>query len=444
CAAVFLPSDRGRCSTSRTTRCSLFIFSGASLEHSGAEVIMVRQTRRTDRCFLPAAGGGVAKVRFPVSPGQRVLPPAQQASALGSSDIKPHCSSSTAGVARATDGRSQAGGSGESQLKRSRENGNEASAALRSRTKAPRSCDPAGDGSGSDPQAAAEESRATQLQSVGSLKVTIQQSSDSREFGQTDRHTAALHCHVCNLTCRSLQVFQEHLSGRDHLSKLQDITQSIQLNVCPLLDRGRHPQTRRWCDTCQNHFTGDIIIHRRTKQHKVSKRQGRPFCPVCQRHFRTPRKFVEHIKSADHKQQVQLEEGQEEELITVDALGCFEEEEEEEDDVEVVDENEDTQQSEVLVSEPVNPKEPEEEESDHQLTYGNYLCVAPPCGHLPSLICDKIQQPETNESIFSWTVSVQEAALWFRFMGLCVNSATSSSIERRRLDTHTAGHPHIT
>ncbi|MEQ2201751.1 hypothetical protein XENOCAPTIV_017458, partial [Xenoophorus captivus] len=79
-------------------------------------------------------------------------------------------------------------------------------------------------------EGAAEESRATQLQSVGSLKVTIQQSSDSREFGQTDRHTAALHCHVCNLTCRSLQVFQEHLSGRDHLSKLQDITQSIQLN----------------------------------------------------------------------------------------------------------------------------------------------------------------------------------------------------------------------
>ncbi|XP_047237673.1 cdkn1a interacting zinc finger protein 1b [Girardinichthys multiradiatus] len=357
---------------------------------------MVRQTRRTDRCFLPAAGGGVAKVRFPVSPGQRVLLPAQQA--LGSSDIRPHCRSSTAGVARGTDGRSQAGGpgpnggSGESQLKRSRENGNEASAALHSRTKAPRSCDPAGDGSGSDPQGAAEQSRAIQLQSVGSLKVTIQQSSDSREFGQTDRHTAALHCHVCNLTCRSLQVFQEHLSGRDHLSKLQDITQSIQLNVCPLLDRGRHPQTRRWCDTCQNHFTGDIIIHRRTKQHKVSKRQGRPFCPVCQRHFRTPRKFVEHIKSADHKQQVQLEEGQEEELITVDALGCFEEEEEEEEDVEVVDENEDTEQSEVVLSEPVNPKEPEEE-SDPQLTYGSSFVV--PVHGFVCRLCSKFFYRET-------------------------------------------------
>lgn len=85
----------------------------------------------------------------------------------------------------------------------------------------------------------------------------------------------------------------------------------------------------------------------------MSKRLCRPFCPVCERHFRTPRKFVEHMKSAEHKQQVSarpapelrpdllrcdslsvssqvhLEEAQEEELITVDAVGCFEGEEEE-------------------------------------------------------------------------------------------------------------------
>lgn len=37
---------------------------------------------------------------------------------------------------------------------------------------------------------------------------------------------------------------------------------------------------------------------------QMCKRLCRPFCPVCERHFRTPRKFVEHIKSAEHKQQV--------------------------------------------------------------------------------------------------------------------------------------------
>lgn len=34
-----------------------------------------------------------------------------------------------------------------------------------------------------------------------------------------------------------VQVFQDHMSGREHLRKLQDITQSIQLNAGPLLDR---------------------------------------------------------------------------------------------------------------------------------------------------------------------------------------------------------------
>uniref|UniRef100_H3CKL2 Uncharacterized protein n=2 Tax=Tetraodon nigroviridis TaxID=99883 RepID=H3CKL2_TETNG len=45
----------------------------------------------------------------------------------------------------------------------------------------------------------------TTEQAVTSLKVTIQQSSESREFRRTDRQTAGLHCHVCDLTCGSLQ-----------------------------------------------------------------------------------------------------------------------------------------------------------------------------------------------------------------------------------------------
>ncbi|KAM6930937.1 cdkn1a interacting zinc finger protein 1b [Xenentodon cancila] len=180
----------------------------------------------------------------------------------------------------------------------------------------------------------------TSLQSAGSLKVTIQQSSESREFGPTDRtadrQMGGLRCHVCNLTCRSLQVFQEHVSGQDHMTKLQEITNGIHLNTHTTLDRGRRPQPQRWCDTCQTHFGGDVIVHRRTKQHKVCKQLSRPFCPVCKRHFRTPRKFVEHMKSEEHKQQVHLEESLDEELITVDAVGCFEEEGE--DETEVADE----------------------------------------------------------------------------------------------------------
>ncbi|XP_017292079.1 cdkn1a interacting zinc finger protein 1b isoform X1 [Kryptolebias marmoratus] len=346
---------------------------------------MVKQTRRTDRCFLPAAGGSVAKVRFPVSPSQRGLPPPQQVSGSGSSDGRPRCSA----AATEEKGRSHAGGqgsdggSGEPESKRGRQERNEEAAGLTNRGKAyvP----------GRDQQGAAElgeDSRAAQLQSVGSLKVTIQRSSESREFGPTDRtadrQTGGLHCHVCNLTCRSPQVFQEHMSGQEHLRKLQEITHTICLNTHTLLDRGRRPQTQHWCDTCQIHFTGDVIIHRRTKQHKACKQLGRPFCPVCKRHFRTPRKFVEHMKSAEHKEQVQLAEAQEEELITVDAVGCFEEEEEEqEEEVEVADEEE-PEENEGKPPEPIETKEADEEEHD---LHGSRF-VVPVCGFVCRL-CNK-------------------------------------------------------
>ncbi|XP_054466404.1 cdkn1a interacting zinc finger protein 1b [Anoplopoma fimbria] len=107
------------------------------------------------------------------------------------------------------------------------------------------------------------------------------------------------------------------MTGSEHLRKLKEMTHAIRLNTHTLQDRGRRPGAQRWCDTCQTHFSDDIIIHRRTKQHKMCKQLSRPFCPVCKRHFRTPRKLLEHMKSSEHKEQVHLEEAQEEELITV-------------------------------------------------------------------------------------------------------------------------------
>ncbi|XP_061881262.1 cdkn1a interacting zinc finger protein 1b isoform X2 [Entelurus aequoreus] len=171
----------------------------------------------------------------------------------------------------------------------------------------------------SDQQRAAElgdANRTAELHSAGSLKVTIQQSSDSREFPQKDATDDRPHCHVCGVTCPSWQVFEEHMAGSDHMTKVKEITRSITL----MSRRGR------WCDTCQTHYSGDVILHRRSKQHKVCKRESRPFCAACRRHFKSPRKLVEHMKCAAHKRQVQETLEEEEELITVDAIGCFEEE----------------------------------------------------------------------------------------------------------------------
>uniref|UniRef100_A0A3P9H4E9 C2H2-type domain-containing protein n=1 Tax=Oryzias latipes TaxID=8090 RepID=A0A3P9H4E9_ORYLA len=224
-----------------------------------------------------------------------------------------------------------------------------------------------------------------QLQSAGSLKVTIQRSSESREFGQpgrgAEKKTPGLRCHVCDLCCHSLQMFQEHMSGGEHLRRLQEVTSRIrsytldrrvfvdpQCSVFVFLSpcRGRQTQPQRWCDTCQTRYTGNVIVHRRTKRHKVCKQRGRPFCPVCKRHFRTPRKFVEHMKSAEHKQQVSRGDSHnEEELITLDAVGCFEEEEE----VEVADEG----------------QQGDEEESKEE-----HLQVGSVCGSERAPTCDQV------------------------------------------------------
>ncbi|XP_069579962.1 cdkn1a interacting zinc finger protein 1b [Brachyistius frenatus] len=364
---------------------------------------MVKQLRRTDRCFLPVAGSSVTRVRFPVSPAQRRLPPPQK-SGTGSADGWPSCSSTTT-----EEERGDRGGSGETESKRVRVNGSEEAAALTNKQRVPVSCGPAADVPPANQQGAAEhseDSRAAELQGVGSLKVTIQQSSQSREFGQTDRtaerQTGGLHCHVCKLTCRSLQVFQEHMSGQEHLRKLQEITHSIRRNTHTLLDsRGRRPETQRWCDTCQTHFGVDVIVHRRTKQHKMCKQMCRPFCPVCKRHFRTPRKFVEHMKSPEHKQQVHLDEAQEEELITVDAVGCFEEEEEdeeeEEEEVDVADgeeEDEGPEDTKEEVAEAADSEEPDGAAYDPGVTYGSSF-VVPVCGFVCRL-CNKFFYRETE------------------------------------------------
>ncbi|KAL3063548.1 hypothetical protein OYC64_003169 [Pagothenia borchgrevinki] len=332
--------------------------------------MMVRQQRRTDRTSDPAAGGGVPRVRFPER------------------------SSGTTEEEREDPG--AAGGSGETKRPRL-EGGTEE--ALTNREKVPGSCDQPESCSPADGVSCRasppDQQGAAELQGVRSLKVTIQQRSESRAFRQTDgsseRQTGGLHCHVCLLTCRSLQVFQEHMAGSEHLKKLKEMTHSISLNTHTLQERGRRPDSQVWCDACQTHFSDDVIVHRRTKQHKMCKQLCRPFCPVCKRPFRTPRKFVEHMKSAEHKEQVQL---QEEELITVDAVGCFQEEEEEEEGgVEVA---------------------KEEEEID----------------------AGKEEAAEVVKA------DVEEVVLCFQFLVSCVACVTSSSSVRRQHDTHTAGHTH--
>ncbi|XP_073697271.1 cdkn1a interacting zinc finger protein 1b isoform X2 [Garra rufa] len=215
-----------------------------------------------------------------------------------------------------------------------------------------------------------DENRAAEVQGVGtSLKVTIQRSSESRAFStspeemaagaghegekEKSKHTVKFTCYICNVTCPDQQGFQTHMTSLDHQQQMMEIQRLSNTHLATLLphtqeslqgtNRERRTGHQRWCPTCQCHYSGDLIEHRRTKKHKMAKVSSRPFCTLCERHFRTPRKFVEHMKSPEHKQRVEElrnEGGPEvmEELITVDAIGCFEGEddyEEERNDEEV-------------------------------------------------------------------------------------------------------------
>ncbi|XP_074251492.1 cip1-interacting zinc finger protein isoform X5 [Saimiri boliviensis] len=204
----------------------------------------------------------------------------------------------------------------------------------------------------------------------GSLKVTILQSSDSRAFSTVpltpvprpsdsafstpvatstpSKQTLQFFCYICKASCSNQQEFQDHMSEPQHqqrLGEIQHMSQACLLSLLPvprgvLETEDEEPPPRRWCNTCQLYYMGDLIQHRRTQDHKIAKQSLRPFCTICNRYFKTPRKFVEHVKSQGHKDKAKelksLEKeiaGQDEDhFITVDAVGCFEGDEEEEED----------------------------------------------------------------------------------------------------------------
>ncbi|KAJ7993842.1 hypothetical protein DPEC_G00258900 [Dallia pectoralis] len=279
-----------------------------------------------------------------------------------------------------------------------------------------------------------DDSRPSDILGVGtSLKVTIQQSSESRAFSTDDpgaatgepegqaednkpdcRSAADRHyCYICSVSCHNQQNFQSHMNSAEHqqhMLEIQHVSNSCLVKLLPRVGSSQHDtrtgwdeKTRgvqRWCETCQAQFSGNLIEHRRTKEHKMSKQSSRPFCTVCRRHFRTPRKFVEHMKSREHKQQVVelREEGEPdvlEELITVDAVGCFEGEDDFEEET---NEDEDCMEREPGERQVTLEDIKEYEEFDIEAQYGSRF-VVPVAGFLCRL-CHKFFHFESTARHF--------------------------------------------
>ncbi|XP_036039796.1 cip1-interacting zinc finger protein isoform X2 [Onychomys torridus] len=236
----------------------------------------------------------------------------------------------------------------------------------------------------------------------GSLKVTILQSSDSRAFNTTpltsgprpgdstaapalastsSKQTLQFFCYICKTNCSSQQEFQDHMSEAQHQQRLGEMQHSRQTCLLSLLPMPRdilereaeEPPPKRWCSTCQVYYVGDLIQHRRTQEHKIAKQSLRPFCTICNRYFKTPRKFVEHVKSQGHKDKAkelktlekEIASPEEDHFITVDAVGCFESDQDEDED----DEEEEEIEAEEEFCQQVRSRDPSLEEQKGSETY---------------------------------------------------------------------------
>ncbi|XP_062929723.1 cip1-interacting zinc finger protein-like isoform X2 [Mobula hypostoma] len=166
------------------------------------------------------------------------------------------------------------------------------------------------------------------LSTMSTLKVTIQQSSESRAIStsapdsgsksnedsieELDSMPSKFICYICNVNCYNQKNFQKHMTGTRHhqrLLEIQQMSNACLATIIPQQDsmgKGRESDKKRprWCSTCQAHFRGNVIEHRRTQRHKVKLQRS----------------------SLDKDQTGQDDP---EDMITVDAVGCFDEDDEE-------------------------------------------------------------------------------------------------------------------
>ncbi|KAJ7987299.1 hypothetical protein DPEC_G00337290 [Dallia pectoralis] len=244
--------------------------------------------------------------------------------------------------------------------------------------------------------------------------------------GQVEGGSAAnkFYCYICNITCRNQQTFQSHMNGLAHQQRMMEIQHMSNACLVTLLprvqeslqgvhqdasfrDSEKRPGLQRWCSSCQIHFTCSVMEHRKTKEHKLLIRTSSPSCTVCKRDFRTPRLFLEHMQSQEHKLTVDKlrEEGGPDslaELVAMDTHGCFvadgdEEDDEEGDEEDDLEDGEGTHgkeawptQMEVALLEDVA----EDEEYDPDTVYGSSF-VVPVAGFLCRL-CQQFYHFESS------------------------------------------------
>ncbi|XP_072016046.1 uncharacterized protein [Amphiura filiformis] len=146
-------------------------------------------------------------------------------------------------------------------------------------------------------------------------------------------------CHVCVITCDHLKGYELHMKGRKHAEAMEKMRVVTEFQAQQAVkryqaeNRLKNEQGRSrddgYCRDCLTNYTGDLLAHRRTKEHKEARRTQRPHCRVCNVTFKTPKKYVAHCNTPGHKKvyEAAKKKGQkdidDEDFVTVDSVGVF-------------------------------------------------------------------------------------------------------------------------
>lgn len=144
-------------------------------------------------------------------------------------------------------------------------------------------------------------------------------SPDNQEEGEEGVAEGAnkFYCYLCSITCHNQQNFRSHMNSVSHQQRMMEIQHMSNACLVTLLPRvqeslqgaskdgEKKADSKHWCATCHTHFTGSIMDHRRTEEHKLASRTAISSCTVCKKHFRTSQIFVEHLQSQEHRQKVE-------------------------------------------------------------------------------------------------------------------------------------------
>uniref|UniRef100_A0A1A8CI73 Cdkn1a interacting zinc finger protein 1a n=2 Tax=Nothobranchius kadleci TaxID=1051664 RepID=A0A1A8CI73_NOTKA len=124
------------------------------------------------------------------------------------------------------------------------------------------------------------------------------------------------YCYLCSITCHNQQNFRSHMNSISHQQRMMEIQHMSNACLVTLLPRvqeslqgankdGEKKDPKHWCATCRTHFTGGIVEHHRSEEHKLACRIDISVCAVCKIRFKTSQDFLEHLHSQEHRQKLQ-------------------------------------------------------------------------------------------------------------------------------------------